>query len=261
MIPYIYLPTIHLGFFSINTWGLTAAVGFALGIYIFWKMGKKWGIDGDKILDLSFWIMLGAILGARLGHVFLYDWAFYRANLIEIIAIWHGGMSLLGGMIGGGLCAIWKTSPHAYGIGVGVKKYQFPMIKILDALVFALPFGLACGRVGCFLIHDHPGTLTHFILGVKYSDGVRHDLGLELLFVNIALGITFLILGRRERPSGFFLTLFLLLYSPIRFFLDFLRIADARYAGLTPAQYGMIGLFLLGAYLKLAIFKKTDKLK
>lgn len=259
MIPYIYLPTIHLGFFSLSTWGLFAASGFAVGIWIFWKMGKKWGIDGNQILDLSFWIMLGSIIGARLGHVFLYEWNYYYAHWSEIFAIWHGGMSLFGGIIGGGLCAIWKINP-ALSIGKsGVKKYQLPMLKTLDALVFALPFGLGCGRIGCFLIHDHPGTLTHFILGVKYPDGVRHDLGLELLFVNIALGITFLTFGRREQRSGFFLALFLLLYPPIRFLLDFLRVADARYAGLTPAQYGMIGLFLIGFWL--AIYRKTDKIK
>ena len=246
MIPYFYLPTINLGFFSLSTWGILAAVGFAVGIFVFWKMGRKWGINGDRILDLSFWIMLGAIVGARLGHVFFYNWIYYSSHLGEIIALWHGGMSLLGGMIGGGVCAVWK-----------IRKYNLPLVKTLDALVFALPFGLACGRIGCFLIHDHPGTLTNFVLGVKYPDGVRHDLGLELLLVNIGLGITFLILGRRVRRSGFFLTLFLLVYPPIRFLLDFLRVIDARYVGLTPAQFGMIGLLILG----LAIYKRTDKIK
>lgn len=238
MIPYFNYPSINLGFFSINTWGLLANLGFALGIYIFWRKGKQWGVSGNKLLDLSFWIMLGAIIGARLGHVFFYEWGYYRAHLSEIVAVWHGGLSSLGGFIGGGAVVFLK-----------IRKYSLPFWRTFDALVYALPFGLACGRIGCFLIHDHPGTLTHFFLGVKYPDGVRHDLGLELLFVNIALGITFLILSRRPRQEGFFLITFLLLYSPIRFFLDFLRETDIRYVGLTPAQYGMIGMFAVGLWL------------
>src|SRR5690606_23728498 len=84
-----------------------------------------------------------------------------------------------------------------------------------------------------------------------YAAGVRHELGLYEAALMVPVMAAFLWLGRRDRPPGFFLGLFVVFYAPIRFVLDFLRnndlsYQDARYAGLTPAQYGMIVLFLAG---------------
>lgn len=254
MVPYFYYPAINLGFITINTWGLFAALGFGLAIFIAWRQARCRGQDTNVILDLSFWIVIAVIIGARLGHVFFYDWGFYRANPTEIWKIWHGGLSSFGGFAGAaavGLFYLWKR--------------RLDLLDYSDIFIFALPAGLACGRIGCFLIHDHPGTLTNFIFGVKYPDGVRHDLGLYLGIFDIILFGLFLFVEAKSRttprqaqwvrdklpPKGFYVMAFALTYGVARFFLDFLRAydllgADARYGGLTPAQYGSILLFVLG---------------
>jgi phosphatidylglycerol:prolipoprotein diacylglycerol transferase len=117
----------------------------------------------------------------------------------------------------------------------------------LDAVAYGFPFGWIFGRLGCFVAFDHPGLATHFVLGERYLDGVvRHNLGLdEALFIAVVAGL-FLVLGRKPLPAGFFVGLLGVLYAPVRFGLDALRIDDARYWGLTPAQYGAVGLFLVG---------------
>ncbi len=255
MLPYFHYPIINLGFFSINTWGLFAALGFALAIFIAWKHARCRAQNPEVILDLSFWIIIAAILGARAAHVFLYDWGFYRANPMEIWKIWHGGLSSFGGFTGALLIGLFY-----------LHKKKLDLLDYSDTFIFALPAGLACGRVGCFLIHDHPGTLTNFILGVKYPDGARHDLGLYLGIFDIIIFASFFIISKlsfakkgntaltKGPPRGFYAVAFSLTYGITRFFLDFLRAydlagSDARYSGLTPAQYGSALLFFTGLFL------------
>lgn len=252
MVPYFYYSTINLGFLEINTWGLFAALGFGLAIYIAWRHARCRGQNPNLILDLSFWLIIASVIGARLAHVFFYDWGFYRANPTEIWKIWHGGLSSFGGFAGAaivGLIYLWKKRLDLFGYS--------------DTFIFALPAGLVCGRVGCFLIHDHPGTLTNFILGVKYPGGARHDLGLYLGVFDIILFAVFYavektpfrkLFFKTQPPKGFYVAAFALVYGIARFFLDFLRAydlpgSDARYGGLTPAQYGSIILFGFGLFL------------
>ena len=99
---------------------------------------------------------------------------------------------------------------------------------------------------------------THFILGERYVDGVvRHNLGLEeALFIAVVAAL-FHVLGRTARPAGFFVGLLAMLYAPVRFGLDARRIDDARYLGLTPAQYGAAGLLLVGLGIMIAALRRA----
>lgn len=106
------------------------------------------------------------------------------------------------------------------------------------------------GRFGCFLAFDHPGKVTTFFLGQQYTDGfIRHNLGLEEALYMIPVTVVVAALGQRSRPAGFFAGLLAVLYAPARFLLEFLRIVDVRYAGLTPGQHGAIALFVAGVIL------------
>jgi phosphatidylglycerol:prolipoprotein diacylglycerol transferase len=103
--------------------------------------------------------------------------------------------------------------------------------------------------VGGFLAGHVLDQLFYFphVLGERYVDGVvRHNLGLEeALFIAVVAAL-FHVLGRKARPAGFFVGLLAMLYAPVRFGLDTLRIDDARYFGWTPAQYGAACLLLVG---------------
>jgi phosphatidylglycerol---prolipoprotein diacylglyceryl transferase len=122
-----------------------------------------------------------------------------------------------------------------------------------DTITFGFPFGFFFGRMGCFTAHDHIGNKSNFPLAVDFPDvGARHDLGLyEALFVLVIAAIFFALRNRPFRP-GFHVGMFAVLYSPVRFALDFLRNkdlpgADIRYGGLTFAQWGCIALTIAGA--------------
>jgi phosphatidylglycerol:prolipoprotein diacylglycerol transferase len=103
-------------------------------------------------------------------------------------------------------------------------------------------------------VHDHPGVLTQFPLAVAFPGGARHDLGLYDALVLGALSLLLYALSRRRLLEGRLLPLLAVLYSLVRFGLDFLRAgtdwpySDARYFGLTPAQYVCVVLFTWGAW-------------
>jgi phosphatidylglycerol:prolipoprotein diacylglycerol transferase len=117
-----------------------------------------------------------------------------------------------------------------------------------DVLAEGLVIGWVFGRLGCTLVHDHIGTPSSFPLAIRFPGGARHDLGFyELLYTVLVLVPAVLVLGRRARPPGASIVVLALLYAPARFLGDFLRQtdlpgADARFFGLTGAQYGCVVL-------------------
>lgn len=238
MLPYVGWTSFAVGPVTVQVWGLFAAVGVVAGTAFALREAKRRGLDPAKIESLAFWTVLLAFVGARLFHAIFYAPGWYAAHPAEILAVWKGGFSSFGGFAGAIAAFLWKG--RAFGL---------PFLKTADALVPAAFLGLGCGRIGCYLIHDHPGTLAHAgweWIAVRYPDGARYDLGLLLGVFDFLLFSALLLLARRPRPDGFLLAFAMFAYAPVRFGLDFLRQDDVRYAGLTPGQYGAVMLLAAG---------------
>ncbi|HBP00016.1 MAG: Prolipoprotein diacylglyceryl transferase [Candidatus Uhrbacteria bacterium GW2011_GWF2_41_16] len=244
MIPYIYFPHFSVGPLTIQVWGLMVALGFLIGATVSARMIKKQGLDAVMLWDLLVWILIASMVGARLFHILFYEPSYYFAHPFEIMAIWNGGMSSMGGFAGAVIASIWF-----------LRRRHVDVWKYADAAIFGLPLGYGIGRIGCFFIHDHPGTATDFFLGIRYPDGmIRHDLGLYLFLNGFLLFAIFLLLVKYRVRQGMYLVTFLLWYGISRFFLDFLRatsgpIVDTRYLFLTPAQYASLGMITYGCFL------------
>jgi phosphatidylglycerol---prolipoprotein diacylglyceryl transferase len=242
MIPYFQLTTLSLGPVTIQVWGLMVAAGILVGAKAAAMMADKRGLKSQVVWDLATWVIVGAFVGARLVYA-VYEPLVFLNDPVEFIRIWHGGFSVMGGFLG------------ALFVGIAYLRHkQLDVHAYADVGVFGLPLGLFIGRIGCFLIHDHPGTFTDFIGGVQYPDGVRHDHGLYLSLNGLALFLVFLALARRGAKQGTYIIVFLLWYGIVRFFLDFLRatnggIVDTRYLSLTPAQYFSVAMVVGGLYL------------
>ncbi len=238
MIPYFGSSTYSVFGLTLQTWGTLVALGFILGTFLAARRAKRRGLDEKKIWDLAFWIFLSAFIGARLFHVFFYDLTYYLAHPFAAIDPREPGYAIFGGFIGA-----------AVAFFVYARRHALDWIAYADALVWGLPWGCGVGRLGCFLIHDHPGTLTHSLLGVKYPDGqTRHDLGLYLSLIGFATGVLFLLLNRKNRRPGFWLGTYMIIEGVSRFSLDFLRVVDARYFGLTPTQYLALPLLVASVW-------------
>lgn len=242
MIPWFQFTTFHFGFLQIHIWGLFVALGIFVGTFVAARRAKKQGLDSNVIWNLAFWVIISAMIGARVFELF-YQPGVYFSHPIELIKVWNGGMSESGGFLGATIPVLWFF----------FKQKKIAMVYA-NCVAFALPLGFAIGRFGCFLIHEHPGIRTNFFLSVQYPDGIRLDHGLNLFIEGLLIFFVFVILDKRKFKGMSFVTLYLLAHGFIRFWLDFFRaydgiIVDARYFGLTPAQYVSVIMFTVGLIL------------
>ena len=237
------------------------ALGIMAAVLVANYLAKKYLLSPQVILDLAIWILISAFVFARLFHVLFYDPSYYLTNPMEILYLWHGGASSLGGFFGAAVAVFLFAK---------VRKFSWKeLLPYFDVGALSLWLGWGIGRIGCFLIHDHPGTLSHFFLAVQYpalpldnngmvvfnpsTDAVfpRHDLGLYESILGFVLFIVFALLFKKlvKKRWGLVALWSSVSYVVVRFFLDFLRATDlqqvdARYASLTPAQWGMIAIVL-----------------
>ncbi len=252
MLPYFEWKTIKLGFLTLYVWGVFVALGALAGLFISRRAARRRGLDPEKITEAVLWIIVAGFIGARLGHIFFYDPAPYLADPLEIFRLWHGGLSSIGGFIGA-LVAILVYRP----------RLKMPGFEFSDALARGFPAAWAIGRVGCFMIHDHPGVLSNNPLAVAYPGGARFDLGLIESLTAVVVGILMLLTTRLFPRRGVATATVVVSYLAIRFATDFLRArdlpgSDIRYFSnlLTPSQIGAIAALAAMAVLIPWAYKK-----
>src|SRR5438105_6616621 len=242
LIPYFVVPPLHLGPVAIQPFGVLSAAGVWLASWLLLRTARRSAFDPEPVEKLAGWALLGGLVGAHLVHLLFYHPEELRENgPLQLFKIWDG-LSSTGGVLGG-LVASIAFLRHR---GLRFAPYA-------DSFALALPPGWAIARLGCFSVHDHPGSLTSFFLAVAFPGGARHDLGLYDALVLTGIAIAIYALDRRGALHGRLLAVVALLYGGARFALDFLRAADlpysdARYGGLTPAQYAAIALIGWGAW-------------
>ncbi len=241
VLPYFELREIPIGGGrSIAAFGVLVAVGVGAGIRFAQARARRLGIADGEINVAMAWALVAGFAGSHLV-VLLTEPDAFAHGLRSLVEFWSG-MSAFGGFFGAlvGLVIHFRRRRHV--------DWRLEA----DVLVQALVVGWIFGRLGCTLVHDHVGRLSHFPLAVQFPDGARHDLGLyELLYTVLVLVPAILVLNRRPRPPGTTIWVIALLYAPARFLGDFLRhtdlpTPDARYLGLTPAQYACVVLAGIG---------------
>lgn len=235
MIPYIAWETIQIGPLTLYVWGLFVGLGILLGMLLAGYFAKE---KGQKVQVLQDSVVAGTILGiigARLFYVLFYNPQLILTAPLETVAIWDGGMSIFGGLAGGLMGCVYI-----------LRKNKVKVFDYIETMIMALPLGLGVGRLGCFFIHDHPGTITNFFLGIQYPDGlVRHDHGLYLALNGLVLAAVFAVLKKKDY-KGSYSGFFLIWYGIIRFLLDFWRVNEVVFLGLKPGQYFALAFIIAG---------------
>ncbi|MEL6343663.1 MAG: prolipoprotein diacylglyceryl transferase [Myxococcota bacterium] len=265
LIPYFEPIAIPIGPLTIHGFGILVAIGFIAGSWLATQKATRDGLDPDVINRLVTWIIVGVFVGGHLGHALFYEPAEHFADPIKFLYVWKG-LSSTGGFIGCTILTIIflrRENARVRRENVALKeagKKLKPPIWLLpygDVTMYGLSLGWFFGRMGCFAAHDHPGTQTDFWLGVKGMCPDQpitvacHDLGLyEAIWAGVMF-VLFVILDRKPRFQGFFIGLLCASYGPFRLFSDAFRhpATDARYFGLTPAQYGSVMIGLIGVYI------------
>jgi phosphatidylglycerol:prolipoprotein diacylglycerol transferase len=154
------LDRVHLGGnFAISPHGVGIAVGFLFGAWILGREGQRRGLRLEHVNQMVFWALVGAIVGARLFYVIAHWTEFDSVG--DAIAIWRGGISLLGGIAG----AILVNLPL-------MRRYGYRFFQVMDGAVIGLAFGIAFGRIGDLIIGDHLGKPTSWALAFRYEGGL-----------------------------------------------------------------------------------------
>jgi len=254
-------------------------------VIVGWQMAiartRAKGLDPGLIQGLLSYVVLCGFVVAHIYSVLAYFPREAMQDPLLLLKFWED-ISSFGGFAGG-LLGLWVFFRFkAREVDATTR------LRYLDVVAYVFPFAWAIGRIACSVAHDHPGTVTIFPLGISLKSPVAqdyiaffyreagrlaelpppavlskmafHDLGwYEFLYMACLMVPAFLAMGRKPRPPGFFLIAFTLLYVPARFFLDFLRIGDARYFGLTPGQYAGIAVFLAALFFMVRITRWKEK--
>lgn len=237
MLPNLFIPSYKLfGVLPIEPFGVLVALAVWVGYSLGRRRARLVGLDAELCADGMVWMAVIGFVVAHLVSVIFYFPEKILEDPLVLVAVWSG-ISSFGGLLGGVAAAWWFFRRH------GV-----PALRYADAILFGFVPAWILGRLGCTIVFDHKGLPTDFWLGMADRAGVvHHNLGLyEMLF---AIGLTIVLYALRgvRRGPGFHSGLMLLLYSPARFGLDWLRTADRLYWGLTPGQYFAVLSFMLGA--------------
>ena len=241
----------ELGPIRVGWYGLMYVFGFiASYLLVRYQLKKKdFGITRVEIENLYFYLVLGLMIGARLGYVLFYDLKTYLKDPLEMIAIWHGGMSFHGGLIGVLLVGVLFSY-----------KNKKSFWRLSDLLIVTAPIGLGLGRIGNFINGELYGRVTTLPWGMIFPKGgplPRHPSQLyeSALEGGVLFVILWLLKDNKRMPTGGLLALFLFLYGVFRFFVEFFREPDAHLGFIlgpfTMGQilcsfmiFGGIGLFL-----------------
>ena len=246
-----YDPLVHIevGPLDLSPHGIGIAVGFLCGAALMLRAAERKGISEDAVYSILTRALVGSIVGARLAYVINHFSDF--ESFIEIFQIWKGGISLLGGIVGGIIAPCFWA-----------RKHRISFWKATDAAAPGLALGIVIGRIGDLIVADHLGKPTGFLLGYLCPGAsvetaspcppgvIVHQTALyDFLLTGVLLGLL-LWLRRRPHFDGFLILVFGAVYGAQRLVEDFLR-EDVRRFGLTGSQWTAAVTVILCLYVLL----------
>ncbi|GAX91645.1 prolipoprotein diacylglyceryl transferase [Effusibacillus lacus] len=241
--------------FPVRSYGLVVALAILIGIGVTLYFAKQAGKDREQILNLSLYSVIGGLIGARLWEVLFFQPGYYLQNPVDIFAVWKGGMSIQGGLVGGVATAIWY-----------MRRLKWSFWETADLFAPGMILGQAVGRVACFLNGDAYGSPTGSSFGIVYPPGTSAyaEYGAQPLWPaevwegqwNLIVFALLLILKNRPLPQGTLFLSYVSLYSAGRFALEFLRGDTPQYLfGWTAAQWTSLAVVIVTGILLLVTRK------
>lgn len=258
-----------LGSFSLQYYGLMYLVAFtivyALASYRL-KREPRFNMDSEKLQELMVAMILGIIIGARLGYVLFYNFSYYMHNPLEIVLPFDisdgfrftgiAGMSYHGGLLGVLLGTLYFA-----------RKNKTPFLDITDLIVPCVPLGYTFGRLGNFINGELFGRITERSIGMYFPQApginLRHPSQLyEAFFEGIVLFLILWFLKKRVKISGAMLPLYLMGYGLFRFLIEYTRQPDPQ-LGFVLLKFSMgqllsSGMILAGGLMMIYLGRKAQ---
>lgn len=246
----------HIGDWSVRWYGLLFALGFVAGIFIVTKMFKREGMNKDLVDSLFLFVVVGTVIGARLGHVFFYDWGYYSKHPAEILKIWHGGLASHGGAVGIILMLWWWS-----------KKYsKRSILWAMDKVVVPTALAGAFIRTGNLInseIYGIPTSVPWAFTFVRDDNIPRHPTQIyEALAYLLVFAFLMYMYWKTDirLKEGKLFGWFMLLVFGFRFFIEFLKVDQSAFEAnmaLNMGQLLSIPLALTGLFFVLWKPKKA----
>ena len=239
------------------------SLSYIAGILIGWFLSKKFFLVDynlkEKFDDFITYVILGIIIGGRLGYVIFYDLNYFSKNLLDIFKIWEGGMSFHGGLMGViFVCVLFS------------KKNNQNTYLYLDIVSLVAPIGIFFGRIANFINSELYGVQTNLPWGVKFikvDDLFRHPTQIyESIFEGLLLFFILFYFRRQgfQKTPGLISGLFLIFYSTFRFLIEFLRVPDRQlgylFLDLTMGQIISFIFLLIGIFVVYSKYEKKEKI-
>lgn len=237
----MYPELFSIGKITIYTYGVLVALGFFIGMQYIAKYSKNI-VTKQQVYDFLFYVILIGIIGARLFYVML-DIPYYKSNPLEIFQVWKGGLVYYGGFVAVLIFAFFYC-----------RYKKINIIKLIDVFAPALALGHSFGRIGCFFSGCCYGKSTDCFLAISH----KHPTQLYESLGNIIIFFILHNLLKKSHKDGYVFVLYMLLYSILRFYVEFFRGDDRGtfILGLSPAQNISIVIFFIAMIILLMKNKK-----
>ncbi len=252
---------LELGPLQIRYYGLFYALGFVIAYFLIYHLAKRKQISlsKDDVSDYLVYAIVGDIVGARLVYVIFYNPLFYLQNPLEIFAVWHGGLSFHGGLLGVVLAA--------YFFG---KKKKIDFYDLADLTVVPVALALAIGRIGNFINGELYGRIADSSWCADYSgsefisnppSGCRHPSQIYESMKNFFIFAVLWAIKDKKLPKGFMFWTFVALYGLLRTVMEFFRQPDEQLGYIfhyfTMGQLLSFPLFIIGLAMLYRLKKKS----
>lgn len=247
----------EIGPISIRYYGLVYVLGFLLFYFLFRylvKQGKIKNMTLELVDTFTLYFIIGSILGARILDFVFYNPAIFINDPLEVLMVWHGGMSIHGGIIGAMIAGY-----------IFCKKYKINFFKLADIIAVPLMFMLFLGRFANYINGELWGRVSQSTFCIDYSqsqyianppEGCRQPYQIYAALKNLGVGfIMFFVTKIKTFRSGFIFWTSLLLYNLGRFFIDFMRDESKILVGLTMGQILCIVFSIVSIYMIYHIYK------
>ena len=255
--PAINPVALDLGFVQIHWYGLMYLIGIGGAWWLAARrlaaFDPRW--TRDTLSDLVFWVVMGVILGGRLGYVLFYDLSSYLANPALILQVWKGGMSFHGGFIGVLLATAWFA-----------RRQGKTFFELMDFIAPLVPIGLGAGRIGNFINAELWGKASDLPWAMVFPTDPqqlpRHPSQLyQFALEGLALFVILWLYTRKPRPTMAVSGLFAICYGSFRILVEFVRVPDAQlgylaFGWLTMGQLLSLPMIAVGVLLMVLAYRR-----
>jgi phosphatidylglycerol:prolipoprotein diacylglycerol transferase len=215
---------VRVGPLAVRWYGMMYLIGFiAAYLLVRYQIRERALPVGKEFVESLFsYLIIGLLIGARLGYVVFYNLSYYLQHPLEVLAVWQGGMSFHGGLIGSVIAGF-----------LFCRRYKADFWQTADLVIVTAPIGIGLGRIGNFINGELYGRVTNSPLAMIFPTDPqrlpRHPSQLyEAFLEGLLLFLILWLLRNREFKTGILTALFIGLYGLFRFTVEFFREPDSH---------------------------------